>query len=76
MGSHVLFSNGPGALIIDELGYLPMPAEDASALFQVITRRNLQGSVISLTTNRGVASCGDIFSDTHIADAMLDRHLH
>ena len=52
-----------------------MPAEDAAALFQVITRRYLKGSVI-LTTNRGVASWGDIFSDTTIAAAMLDRLLH
>ena len=26
------FFNGPGVLIVDELGYLPMPAEDAAAL--------------------------------------------
>ncbi len=69
------FFNGPGVLIVDELGYLPMPAEDAAALFQVITRRYLKGSVI-LTTNRGVASWGDIFSDTTIAAAVLDRLLH
>ena len=52
-----------------------MPTEDAAALFQVIARRYLKGSVI-LTTNRGVASWGDIFSDTTIAAAMLDRLLH
>jgi len=69
------FFNGPGVLIVDELGYLPMPAEDAAALFQVIARRYLKGSII-LTTNRGVASWGDIFSDTTIAAAMLDRLLH
>lgn len=69
------FFSGPGVLIVDELGYLPMPAEDASALFQVISRRYLKGSII-LTTNRGVASWGDIFSDTTIAAAMLDRLLH
>jgi DNA replication protein DnaC len=69
------FFNGPGVLIIDELGFLPMPTEDASALFQVITRRYLKGSII-LTTNRGVASWGDIFTDTTIAAAMLDRLLH
>ena len=51
-----------------------MPAEDANALFQVISQRYLRGSVI-LTTNRGVASWGDIFDDTTIA-AMLDRLLH
>jgi len=69
------FLNGPSLLIIDELGYLSMPAEDAAALFQVISRRYQKGSVI-LTTNLGVASWGDIFSDTTIAAAMLDRLLH
>ncbi|MCL1598265.1 MAG: IS21-like element helper ATPase IstB [Actinomycetia bacterium] len=69
------FFSGPSVLIVDELGYLPMPTEDASALFQVIARRYLKGSVI-LTTNRGVASWEDIFSDTTIAAAMLDRLLH
>jgi len=69
------FFSGPSVLIIDELGYLPMPAQDASALFQVIARRYLKGSVI-LTTNRGVASWGDIFTDTTIAAALLDRLLH
>ena len=36
------FFNGPGVLIVDELGYLPMPAEDATALFQVISQRYLK----------------------------------
>ena len=31
---------------------------------------------IILTTNRGVGSWGDIFDDTTIAAAMLDRLLH
>ena len=69
------FFKGPSVLIIDELGYLPMPAEDANALFQVISQRYLNGSII-LTTNRGVASWGEIFDDTTVAAAMLDRLLH
>jgi DNA replication protein DnaC len=69
------FFKGPSVLIVDELGYLPMPAEDANALFQVVSQRYLNGSII-LTTNRGVASWGDIFDDTTIAAAMLDRLLH
>ena len=69
------FFSGPAVLIIDELGYLPMPAEDAAALFQVISRRYQKGSVI-LTTNRNVASWGNIFADSTIAAAMLDRLLH
>ena len=69
------FFSGPAVLIIDELGYLPMPSEDAAALFQVISRRYQKGSVI-LTTNRNVAAWGDIFSDSTIAAALLDRLLH
>ncbi len=45
------------------------------APLQVVTRRYLKGSNI-LTTNRGVAPWGDIFTDTTIAAAMLDRLLH
>lgn len=33
------FWAGPAVLIVDELGYLPMPGEAASHLFQVISRR-------------------------------------
>ena len=69
------FFNTPKVLIIDELGYLPMPTEDAATLFQVISRRYRKGSII-LTTNLGVASWGEIFSDHTIAAAMLDRLLH
>jgi DNA replication protein DnaC len=69
------FWNGPQLLIIDELGYLPMPGEAASHLFQVITRRYEHGSII-LTTNRGIADWGEIFEDTTVAVAILDRLLH
>src|SRR3954452_20539408 len=48
------FWNGPQVLIIDELGYLGMPGDAASHLFQVISRRYEHGSII-LTTNRGIA---------------------
>ena len=57
------------------LGYLPMPGEAARHLFQVISRRYQHGSVI-LTTNRGIAQWGEIFEDTTVAAAILDRLLH
>jgi DNA replication protein DnaC len=38
------FWNGPALLIIDELGYLPLPAEAASHLVQVVSRRLDGGS--------------------------------
>jgi len=69
------FFNGPGLLIIDELGYLPLPAEAASALFQVISQRYLKTSIV-LTSNRGVGSWGEILGDTTVAAALLDRLLH
>lgn len=69
------FFAGPTLLVIDELGYLPLPAEAASALFQVVAQRYAKTSII-LTTNRGVASWGEILGDTTVAAAMLDRLLH
>ncbi|MGV9871054.1 ATP-binding protein, partial [Rhodococcus koreensis] len=40
------FYAGPTLLIIDELGYLPLPGEAASALFQVVAQRYLKTSII------------------------------
>jgi len=69
------FYAGPTLLAIDELGYLPLPAEAASALFQVVSQRYLKTSII-LTTNRGVGSWGEVLGDSTVAAAMLDRLLH
>ena len=69
------FFAGPSLLVIDEVGYLPMPAEGAAALFQVISQRYLKGS-IALTTNLGIGSWGRVFDDPTVAAAMLDRLLH
>lgn len=69
------FFAGPTLLIIDELGYLPLPGEAASALFQVVSQRYLKTSIV-LTTNRGVASWGEVLGDSTVAAAMLDRLLH
>ncbi len=70
------FFAGPTLLVIDELGYLPLPGEAASALFQVVSQRYLKTSIV-LTTNRGVASWGEALGDTtDAAAAMLDRLLH
>ena len=69
------FYAGPTLLLIDELGYLPLPAEAASALFQVVSQRYLKTSIM-ITTNRGVGAWGEILGDTTVAAAMLDRLLH
>lgn len=69
------FYAGPTLLAIDELGYLPLPSEAASALFQVVSQRYLKSSIV-LTTNRPVGSWGEILGDTTVAAALLDRLLH
>ena len=69
------FLAGPTLLIIDELGYLPLPGEAASALFQGINQRYLKTSIV-ITTNRPVGAWGEILGDTTVAAAMLDRLLH
>ncbi len=73
--STMRFWNGPALLLIDELGYLPMAGEAAAHLFQVISRRYQGGSIV-LTTNRDITGWGQIFEDTTVAAAMLDRLLH
>ena len=74
-GTMMRFFAGPTLLVIDELGYLPLPAEAASALFQVINQRYLKTSIV-ITTNRPVGAWGEILGDTTVAAAMLDRLLH
>ncbi|MGW3545162.1 IS21-like element helper ATPase IstB [Nocardia niigatensis] len=69
------FYAGPALLVIDELGYLPLPAEAASALFQVVSQRYLKTSIV-ITTNRGVGSWGEILGENTVAAALLDRLLH
>jgi DNA replication protein DnaC len=69
------FFAGPTLLVIDELGYLPLPAEAASALFQVVNQRYLKTSIV-LTTNRPITGWGETLGDTTVAAALLDRLLH
>ncbi|MGP3945504.1 ATP-binding protein [Streptomyces sp. 6N106] len=69
------FFAGPKLLVIDELGYLPLPEDGASALFQVINQRYLKSSTI-LTTNVGNADWAGAFGDATVAAAMLGRLLH
>jgi DNA replication protein DnaC len=65
----------PKLLILDELGYLPFSREEASSLFRLLSRRYEKGSVI-ITSNKSFADWGEIFSDTVLATAILDRLLH
>jgi len=66
----------PGLLIIDELGYLPIDKFAADILFQVISQRYEQGSIL-LTTNKPFKNWAELFgNDSTLASAVLDRLLH
>jgi DNA replication protein DnaC len=62
-------------LIIDEVGYLPIQSGGANLFFQLINARYERGAII-LTSNRGFGEWGEVFGDTVVAAALLDRLLH
>lgn len=63
------------ALIIDELGYLPIDTEGARLLFQVISDAYEKQSLI-LTTNLEFSRWGTVFGDDNMAAAVIDRLVH
>jgi len=65
----------PKLLIVDELGYLPLEKNAAHLFFQLVSRRYGRGAML-LTTNRSVEEGGEVFGDTVLATAILDRLLH
>lgn len=67
----------PKLLIIDEIGYLPFDAVQASLLFQVICRRYQRNQSLVLTSNKAFSDWGTVFAEDPImASAALDRLLH
>jgi DNA replication protein DnaC len=66
----------PSLLVLDELGYLPIDKRGADLLFQVISHRYEQGSII-ISTNRAFKDWPEIFNnDATLTSAILDRVLH
>ena len=62
-------------LIIDEIGYLPMDIQGANLFFQLIAKRYENKSTI-FTSNKPFSRWNEVFSNTTIAAAILDRVLH
>ena len=62
-------------LIIDEIGYLPVDKQGANLFFQLIAKRYEKHSTI-ITTNQTFNKWGEVFNDSIIANAILDRLLH
>ncbi len=66
----------PQILCLDEVGYLPIDKTGADLLFQIISQRYEQGSII-LTTNQPYKHWAKIFNhDSTLTSAVLDRLLH
>lgn len=71
----IIYFSKPKLLIIDELGYLPFDPKASHLFFQLISRRYEKGSVL-ITSNRSIGEWGEVFGDSVVATAILDRLLH
>jgi DNA replication protein DnaC len=66
----------PSLLCLDELGFLPIDKHGADLLFQIISLRYEQGSIV-ITSNRSFKEWPQIFNnDSTLTSAILDRLLH
>ena len=68
----------PSLLILDEIGYLPCSRQSADLLYNIITRRHENRSLI-LTTNLPFKQWGTVFPGAACVAALVDRfvqHCH
>jgi DNA replication protein DnaC len=66
----------PSLLCLDELGFLPIDKHGADLLFQIISLRYEQGSMV-ITSNLAYKDWPRIFNnDSTLTSAILDRLLH
>jgi DNA replication protein DnaC len=65
----------PKALIVDEIGYLPLSRLEASLFFRLVVRRYERASLV-ITSNKSFLDWGETFNDPILATAILDRLLH
>lgn len=59
-------------VILDELGYISFDKSGSELLFNLLSNRTEKGSII-ITTNLGFERCEEIFHDTILTGAMVDR---
>lgn len=67
---------GADLFVLDELGFQPLEAQDASFLFEIVNKRYQTQRSIIVTSNKSFGQWGDIFPDSTLAVALLDRLLH
>lgn len=73
--SKIKFYSRYKLLIIDEIGYLPINKNEANMFFQLIAKRYETKSTI-ITTNQAFSKWGEVFGDSTIASAIIDRLVH
>ena len=66
---------GAELLVIDELGFLPLDADGARLLFQVVSEAYETQSVV-FTTSLEFSRWGSVFGDDQMAAAVIDRVVH
>jgi DNA replication protein DnaC len=62
-------------LIVDEIGYLPVGSNGGNLFFQLVNACYERCAII-LTSNRSFGEWGEVFGDSVVAAALLDRLLH
>lgn len=62
-------------LILDELGFKKLPSFSVDDFFEIIARRYEKGSLI-ITTNKQFDEWAEIFADSVMSSAILDRVVH
>jgi len=65
----------PQLLVVDEVGYLSYDARYADLLFEVVTRRYEQRSII-LTTNKSFSDWREVFPNAACVVTLVDRLVH
>jgi DNA replication protein DnaC len=65
----------PQLLVIDEVGYLSYDNRHADLLFEVVTRRYREKSIV-ISTNRRFAEWNEVFPNAACVVALVDRLVH
>ena len=65
----------PRLLVIDEIGYLSYDNRHADLLFEIVTHRYQQRSIV-LTTNRPFAEWNEVFPNAACVVTLIDRLVH
>lgn len=75
LAQRVRFLARNSLLIVDEIGYLPIGSNGGNLFFQLVNACYERCAII-LTSNRSFGEWGDVFGDSVVAAALLNRLLH